>query len=63
MITGETRWWDHNKDCVGKGKARTVPGFSDDFNVGHARVVVCKNDTWGSGDTCTAGNWRKNPYT
>lgn len=51
-----------NDDCVGKGVAKTVPGFSDDFNVGHARVVVCKNDVTGKGDTCKKGNWKGNPY-
>lgn len=63
VITGETRWWNENEDCVGKGKASKGPSFSDDFNVADARVVVCKNDAWGTGDTCKKGNWRDNPYT
>ncbi|MGD6741362.1 hypothetical protein ACOKM3_05875 [Streptomyces sp. BH106] len=61
VITGESRAWNDNSDCVGRGKTTTFPRFSDGFNVKKARVVVCKNDVWGSGDTCKKGNWHKNP--
>lgn len=62
LVTGETRWWNPNGECVGKGVTKTGPSFSDDFHVTHARVVVCKDDTLGDGDTCKKGNWKKNPY-
>ncbi|MEV6164269.1 hypothetical protein AB0L71_20490 [Streptomyces sp. NPDC052052] len=61
VITGESRAWNDNSDCVGKGRTSTFPGFTDTFNVLKARVVVCKNDVWGTGDTCVKGTWHKNP--
>ncbi|MGW1845119.1 hypothetical protein [Streptomyces sp. NPDC001966] len=60
-ITGESRVWNDNSDCVGKGRTQTIPHFEADFDVTKARVVVCKNDVWGTGDTCELGNWHKNP--
>ncbi|SCK23802.1 hypothetical protein H181DRAFT_01792 [Streptomyces sp. WMMB 714] len=62
VVTGESRFWNYNSDCKGKGVSRKGPSFSDGFNITHARVVACKDDKLGSGDTCKKGNWHKNPY-
>jgi hypothetical protein len=61
VTTGKSRAWNYNSDCVGKGRTTTFPAYTDTFNVKKARVVVCKNDAWGTGDTCVKGKWHKNP--
>lgn len=62
VVTDEKRAKNYNSDCVGKGKATTISGINPNLTVYRMRVVVCKNDTWGTGDTCKVGNWKKNPY-
>lgn len=62
VVTDDGRAKDYNSDCVGKGRATTFSGKSSNRPVYRMRVVVCKNDTWGTGDTCKLGNWKKNPY-
>ncbi|MFE0137766.1 hypothetical protein ACFWY6_40345 [Streptomyces sp. NPDC059037] len=59
VITGKAR--PEDETCGNGGIKETHPGFSDGFNVKKARVVVCKDDVWGSGDTCKKGNWHRNP--
>lgn len=59
VITGEAR--PEDETCGNGGIKETHPGFSDGFNVKYARVVVCKDDVLGSGDTCKKGNWHRNP--
>ncbi|MGH3314491.1 MAG: hypothetical protein ACRDP3_28545 [Streptomyces sp.] len=62
VITGKSRVRDYNRNCKGNGVTRTIPAFTDGFDVRYARVRVCKNDSWGSGDTCAKGDWHRNPY-
>ncbi|MGW8882311.1 hypothetical protein, partial [Streptomyces mirabilis] len=33
VTDGESRAWNDNADCVGKGRTTTFPGYTDTFNV------------------------------